>query len=273
MRKETTMDAKSMADVWASNKTKDDRWVSDYGKRTGKPREQIVSERNANRFHDERAEVVGTYDGYRLSACMMGEFGLVRYTVETPWDLVEGLCDLGERNDDVAVERLLEVISEIPEALENEHERPNIPPKAAKSPVKDVKASQKPRQAAGKATTTSKSTKTVEPDAKKPAQSRRRGRPVGSRDSAPRKRRTKAEMAAGVAKHAVKTPILNENGLRSSNQVAWIIGDDGRYHPFDVWYGESWLQVEIDGNFVDMPVDAILSPKNERPKLIDRLER
>lgn len=96
-----------LASVWLSNMRSDARWLADYCKRMGKTREEVVTERNAIAIHDNGAETVGTYDGYRLTR--LGD----RYTVRTPWDLTEGLGDY--ESDEVAIERLMGIINTINE--------------------------------------------------------------------------------------------------------------------------------------------------------------
>lgn len=95
--------------LWEHNRDVTEQWMADYGRRTGKGRVEIISERQANWRHDARAQVVGVFDGFRLSACPHD--GGWRYTVVTAWGMSEGLCDMAMRDDARTIAYLSQVTS------------------------------------------------------------------------------------------------------------------------------------------------------------------
>jgi hypothetical protein len=125
--------AKSTAKVWIANRTSIERWMEDYGRRSGKTRDEIVSERNSHRFHDDRASVIGTYDGYRLSVCPISH-DMFSYTVRTPWDESEGLYKTRGRDDARVIELLRKVISYINDASDKQGHVASNPPQKSASP-------------------------------------------------------------------------------------------------------------------------------------------
>lgn len=107
--KGTAADPLDVATLWTHNHDVTEQWMADYGRRTGKSRVEIIAERQANWRHDARAQVVGVFDGFRLSACPHD--GGWRYTVVTAWGTSEGLCDTDVRDDARAIAYLSQVTS------------------------------------------------------------------------------------------------------------------------------------------------------------------
>jgi hypothetical protein len=103
------MEAKRLAEVWKHNRKSFEDWASDYESRMHTSREDTVAEVQAHWIHDERASVVGTFDGYKLSVCPAAD-GAYRYTVVTPWGTNEGLCDLDHADNYRAIGLLREVV-------------------------------------------------------------------------------------------------------------------------------------------------------------------
>ena len=99
------MNAMEQASLWFDNMTTMEQWRADYSRRTGKTSAEIVEEQRSHEIHDERAFVVGTFDGFTLKGIKMDD-GRFRYTVRTPWDMNEGLVDTKERDDVTAVMHL-----------------------------------------------------------------------------------------------------------------------------------------------------------------------
>ena len=142
--------AKANAKVWVANRTGIEKWMEDYGGRTGKTREEIVSERNAHRFRDDRASVIGTYDGYRLSVCPISH-DMFSYTVRTPWDESEGLYKTRDRDDASVIELLRKVISYIDDMSGEQGHVASNPSQKPASPSPKA-----PRKRVTKKTTTGK---------------------------------------------------------------------------------------------------------------------
>ena len=98
------LSAMDLACIWFDNMAIEEDWRADYSRRTGKTRAEIVEEQRSHEIHDERAFVVGTFDGFTLKGIEIED--RYRYTVRTPWDMNEGLMDTEERNDVMAVMHL-----------------------------------------------------------------------------------------------------------------------------------------------------------------------
>ena len=211
------MNACELAKLWANNKWVIDDWIDDYGKRTGKSREDIVAERKAHWVHDESAESLGVHFGYEMSVIQLpsGKFG---YTVVTPWDMSEGLCTIDERDDDHAWAFLLQVRARLDEAtkeVENER-RSSKKARAVADAAKTTKGVAKPKP------------ETKEEPEDEPAPKRKRGRPKGSKDSKPRKRRTKAEIAADAPTQSATPKPKATPKPRRRRTKAQIIADAKR---------------------------------------------
>jgi hypothetical protein len=176
--------------TWARNKVITDEWIDDYTKRENMTYENVMEARRSRWTRDDKAEGIGKHIGYELSVLKL-DGDTYRYTVITPWQMSEGLCDTNGRDDDFAIKLLHEVdelMLEATETVRNERKKAKVVADSAKT---TAKATAKPKD---------------EPkDEPKPAPKRGRGRPKGSKDSTPRKRRTKAEINAATASDEPKT--------------------------------------------------------------------
>ena len=129
------MSAMEQARLWFDNMTTMEQWRADYGRRTGKTRAEIVEEQRSHEIHDERAFVVGTFNGFTLSGIEIED--RCRYTVRTPWDMNEGLVDTEERDDITAVMHLGVVTHEFSRLREESEPVTTVHDKNPKSrPVK-----------------------------------------------------------------------------------------------------------------------------------------
>lgn len=235
-----------VAKVWMRNKHVIDEWMADYGARTGKSREEIVADRKGHWVHDESAEKVAVIDGFELSACPIGG-GEWRYTVVTPWDASEGLCDLDERDDTSATSFLGDVIAETSRVVPEDEPKPVVREKT-------------PPQAP-------ESTGEASKDSPKPVKEQRRGRPKGSRDSKPRKRRTKAEIASKEDGKAKRRTSTRKDGLVPyEKHVAWVPDGNGGYKCHEILLGGLLPQIIVAGKPTAIPSDAIVWPKGKKPR-------
>lgn len=243
------LNAMALAALWRRNKAVNDEWVDDYCARTGSTREDVIAERKTRWIRDSSANKLGTYQGYELTTIQVGDGGW-RYTVITPWGVSEGLGDLPTRDDDAAVARLTEVIKEM--AV--------LPDKIDQKPTETKKT---PPQAPERATEAHK----TEPE---PTSTRRRGRPKGSKDSKPRRRRTKTEMVSDTPK---TEPETGNGGLVLSDNVAWIADSTGCYRSHEIWLGGGMPQVKIGNELVDLPMNALVWKRGPKPAMLKRWEQ
>lgn len=101
--------ADDIASRWLHDKAIVDDWIEDYSGRTGKTREEIVTERRSRWQHDGRESIICKIGGYGLYGIEL-EDGW-RYTVVTPWGMSEGLVDAPCRDDSTAMKLLADVIA------------------------------------------------------------------------------------------------------------------------------------------------------------------
>jgi len=134
------MNAMEQARLWFDNITTMEQWRADYGRRTGKTRAEIIEEQRSFEIHDERAFVVGKFDGFTMSGIEMRP-GTYRYTVRTPWDVNEGLIDTEGRDDGVAFDFFADVVSEFSRLRDGSHEsEPTETSRNEKPKSKPIKA-------------------------------------------------------------------------------------------------------------------------------------
>lgn len=236
------INAMALAALWRRNKAVNDEWMDDYSARTGLTREDVISERKARWVHDSSAEKLGTYQGYELSVIQIG-MDKWRYTVITPWGMSEGLGDLKKRDDGAAVTHLTNVIKEMA-ALPDKNDRKPIERTKTPSPAPER-------------------TRTTRKTSPEPAPKRKKGRPKGSKDTKPRKGRTKAEEAPSRLS-------MGTIGTRITNDVAWRPNGRGGYDPLPIWEYEGRELVVIDGWFVDVPSGCVKSDDRRTPDAVLR---
>ncbi len=273
-----------MAEIWACNLRNDIKWFRSYGKRTGATHDEIFAERMGYTNTDVSWTPLGIFEGYRLykAKVIKGDLNWM-YIVITPYANEQTLCHLIEPDDAKATAYLKEVLKEI-KAIFTPNDQKSVETK--KTPSAEATgsraASDEPVKAATKTEKVEKEPETPSKAERKPVETktdvterprtRSKGRPKGSRDSKPRRRRTKAEMAADRANETQNVGIDLTNGPVPADNDAWIPDNDGKYRRYDVWYGGSWLQIRIDGEFVDLPANAVLSEKNVRPAVLSTFE-
>lgn len=233
-----------LAALWERNKTVVDRWMDDYCARQGKTREDVIAKRKGSWFHDSSAEKIGMHHGYELSVICMGG-NCWRYTVVTPWGMNEGLADLEPRDDAAAIARLAEVDAKM---NERRHEDGQEPTKEEKTP---------PRA--------SERTTEVSEVALMPTAKRGRGRPRGSKDRRPRKRRAKAEIVPNTAA-ANELPRRDKRWglIPYDKNVAWVPNGDGVYEGYDIWLGGKYPQIIVSGEPRMIPRGAFVWPKGKK---------